>query len=101
MSRESLSRPKQQWPTRWAFPSTSFASTTSCPMRQRNASTEWRASSADSRSKPSAQTRRSEEHTSELQSREKIVCRLLLEKKKVKDASRLLQPRYKDLIRVL
>src|SRR5690606_40631811 len=27
---------------------------------------------------------RSEEHTSELQSREKLVCRLLLEKKKVK-----------------
>src|SRR5690606_39801602 len=28
-------------------------------------------------------TRRSEEHTSELQSRENLVCRLLLEKKKV------------------
>src|SRR5690606_41830965 len=28
---------------------------------------------------------RSEEHTSELQSREKLVCRLLLEKKKTKD----------------
>src|SRR3989442_10227033 len=30
----------------------------------------------------SAQTRRSEEHTSELQSRPHLVCRLLLEKKK-------------------
>src|SRR3712207_9296279 len=29
-----------------------------------------------------AQTRRSEEHTSELQSRQYLVCRLLLEKKK-------------------
>src|SRR5690606_41071824 len=29
-------------------------------------------------------TRRSEEHTSELQSRENLVCRLLLEKKKIK-----------------
>src|SRR5690606_40609360 len=29
-----------------------------------------------------ARTRRSEEHTSELQSRENLVCRLLLEKKK-------------------
>src|SRR5436309_4919160 len=29
--------------------------------------------------------RRSEEHTSELQSRENLVCRLLLEKKKIKD----------------
>src|SRR3712207_7385169 len=31
--------------------------------------------------KPAAQTRRSEEHTSELQSRQYLVCRLLLEKK--------------------
>src|SRR6266498_5231514 len=31
-----------------------------------------------------AQTRRSEEHTSELQSRPHLVCRLLLEKKKQK-----------------
>src|SRR6266511_5414525 len=29
--------------------------------------------------------RRSEEHTSELQSRENLVCRLLLEKKKIKN----------------
>src|SRR5690606_41448370 len=29
-------------------------------------------------------TKRSEEHTSELQSRENLVCRLLLEKKKIK-----------------
>src|SRR5436309_11146837 len=32
-----------------------------------------------------ATPRRSEEHTSELQSRENLVCRLLLEKKKQKD----------------
>src|SRR3712207_8111760 len=31
---------------------------------------------------PSTRTRRSEEHTSELQSRQYLVCRLLLEKKK-------------------
>src|SRR3712207_7836605 len=31
-----------------------------------------------------AQSRRSEEHTSELQSRQYLVCRLLLEKKKIK-----------------
>src|SRR6266700_544740 len=36
-------------------------------------------------------TRRSEEHTSELQSRENLVCRLLLEKKKKK----LLSPSYR------
>src|SRR5690606_40840766 len=33
--------------------------------------------------------RRSEEHTSELQSRENLVCRLLLEKKKRRDEIRL------------
>src|SRR5207302_3715031 len=35
--------------------------------------------------RPSRQLRRSEEHTSELQSRENLVCRLLLEKKKKKE----------------
>src|SRR3712207_9010948 len=34
------------------------------------------------RSRPRATSRRSEEHTSELQSRQYLVCRLLLEKKK-------------------
>src|SRR5690349_22838487 len=34
---------------------------------------------------------RSEEHTSELQSRRDLVCRLLLEKKKKKNASSLIQ----------
>src|SRR5690606_40167581 len=40
----------------------------------------WRGGSAGSR--PFADCHRSEEHTSELQSRENLVCRLLLEKKK-------------------
>src|SRR5206468_6416372 len=35
-------------------------------------------------SRPSPTSRRSEEHTSELQSRSDLVCRLLLEKKKTK-----------------
>src|SRR5439155_24702529 len=35
------------------------------------------------RKQPIAQPRRSEEHTSELQSRGHLVCRLLLEKKKI------------------
>src|SRR3712207_7642466 len=34
--------------------------------------------------RPLARRRRSEEHTSELQSRQYLVCRLLLEKKKLK-----------------
>src|SRR6266511_5851980 len=39
---------------------------------------------------------RSEEHTSELQSREKLVCRLLLEKKKKQFMSRLLSKIKKE-----
>src|SRR5207302_4305562 len=41
------------------------------------------ATTATTRTAP--MTRRSEEHTSELQSRENLVCRLLLEKKKKKE----------------
>src|SRR5690606_41752198 len=37
---------------------------------------------ADQQEAPAAGEQRSEEHTSELQSRENLVCRLLLEKKK-------------------
>src|SRR5207302_3905177 len=40
-----------------------------------------------------AQTLRSEEHTSELQSRENLVCRLLLEKKKTCPTSRFIRVR--------
>src|SRR3989442_11802516 len=36
---------------------------------------------------PASASNRSEEHTSELQSRPHLVCRLLLEKKKKKDAA--------------
>src|SRR5690349_24819494 len=39
--------------------------------------------------RPSSRSPRSEEHTSELQSRRDLVCRLLLEKKKKKPESRL------------
>src|SRR2546422_3789886 len=40
------------------------------------------------RARPSGELRRSEEHTSELQSRLHLVCRLLLEKKKKKKQKR-------------
>src|SRR2546422_5730126 len=43
---------------------------------------------------PAARVRRSEEHTSELQSRLHLVCRLLLEKKKKKNEQR--QPSTKQ-----
>src|SRR5690606_4146199 len=42
------------------------------------------ASTEDAQSKAAVEVARSEEHTSELQSRENLVCRLLLEKKKKK-----------------
>src|SRR5258707_5030800 len=51
--------------------------------RRKSRSGPWRVKN----SPPSADTRRSEEHTSELQSRQYLVCRLLLEKKKKKQPS--------------
>src|SRR5690349_23718469 len=44
-----------------------------------------------------AERERSEEHTSELQSRRDLVCRLLLEKKKKHDISRLPAARWMPL----
>src|SRR3712207_6996528 len=51
-----------------------------------------RASPAATASRTSRPPRRSEEHTSELQSRQYLVCRLLLEKKKIKKLQ--LQPAH-------
>src|SRR5258708_14966643 len=53
----------------------------------RRSSKDWRASSAPQAKplrwlRPPSDRRRSEEHTSELQSPDHLVCRLLLEKKK-------------------
>src|SRR5438445_6310389 len=67
----------------------------SASRRVRKPATVARASSP--RSTPSK--RRSEEHTSELQSRQYLVCRLLLEKKKKKRKIYVL-PRYKFQDRV-
>src|SRR5256886_13614708 len=44
--------------------------------------TAWSERMAASRPAPGPRTKRSEEHTSELQSQSNLVCRLLLEKKK-------------------
>src|SRR5215475_15130912 len=49
----------------------------------------------DGRSKRGRHHRRSEEHTSELQSRENLVCRLLLEKKKKKKITHLIVKKKK------
>src|SRR5690606_39560235 len=63
-------------PRRWHMPRRSAApweATTSCPSR------------GSSSSPPTAPRSRSEEHTSELQSRENLVCRLRLQKKNEHD----------------
>src|SRR5690625_6812273 len=70
-------------PSGWAC-STAAPCTASPPRRWRRSA--WTSTStgpsASSASPASSWSRRSEEHTSELQSRGHLVCRLLLEKKK-------------------
>src|SRR3989449_8589561 len=67
-------------PSAWPRPATCSCGS---PGATRSRSGTWKASSSKSRStSPSASSCTSEEHTSELQSRLHLVCRLLLEKKK-------------------
>src|SRR3712207_7514700 len=56
----------------------------------RRASATAAASTTDESRPPEKETARSEEHTSELQSRQYLVCRLLLEKKKTPISSAFL-----------
>src|SRR5690606_40444531 len=87
-----------------SFPYTTLFRSPRAPARRRRRGTAWRRRASHSRTRcragaaprgraaagrcsastapRSARARRSEEHTSELQSRENLVCRLLLEKKK-------------------
>src|SRR5690606_42080681 len=62
------------------------ASSTALPLRPppilRHKVARWRSATGDDPLPEEVQAMRSEEHTSELQSRENLVCRLLLEKKK-------------------
>src|SRR3712207_8707325 len=64
--------------TRTAAARRSAAASTRAPPRRRSAPAAGRGSRAAARGRRG----RSEEHTSELQSRQYLVCRLLLEKKK-------------------
>src|SRR2546421_7075813 len=48
---------------------------------------------------PGTGSARSEEHTSELQSRSDLVCRLLLEKKKKQKQKQVTTKQYKNIIR--
>src|SRR2546430_3199544 len=60
------------------------------PRARRKGARAWRCRPAS----PEARSRRSEEHTSELQSQSNLVCRLLLEKKKKK---KMQYPQIKEL----
>src|SRR3712207_6925152 len=66
----------------WPTPSAGCATRSSSPLRSATTSTTTPPAAA---SKSARRTGRSEEHTSELQSRQYLVCRLLLEKKKYSD----------------
>src|SRR5688572_32492251 len=68
-SRSAAAKSKVRWSRRWSAASIAV---TCCVC-----SGHWR-----SRTVPRCSPRRSEEHTSELQSQSNLVCRLLLEKKK-------------------
>src|SRR5690606_40719281 len=75
-TRKRLSSPSSPSHRRTPRPST-IGTTTTCRWSMRSASRNWRTVLGP----PPIRTSRSEEHTSELQSRENLVCRLLLEKK--------------------
>src|SRR5436305_5865896 len=57
----------------------------------------WRRGGAAGRRSARGRAARSEEHTSELQSRPHLVCRLLLEKKKHKQISALVRKSLKKI----
>src|SRR2546422_7940658 len=76
-------------------PSPSAASATSAPWASRNRIA-YRTTCSTIRSSCKEPARRSEEHTSELQSRLHLVCRLLLEKKK-KNHRETKSKLYKDI----
>src|SRR5690606_41765558 len=67
----------------WGVPVSNFCAVPAPPPRTCNRSPADAHRPGDPRG-PGARAGRSEEHTSELQSRENLVCRLLLEKKKKK-----------------
>src|SRR5690349_23709224 len=68
-------------PTRWPAPACAAATAAACSRTVAVTARACRCSS--SRPGRDDEQRRSEEHTSELQSRRELVCRLLLEKKKI------------------
>src|SRR5690606_41769885 len=84
----SIRRNWRTWASWTAAPSVCLTKTASSRARATRAKTAMRfrcpAPPPSASGTCCCRTRRSEEHTSELQSRENLVCRLLLEKKKKK-----------------
>src|SRR5207253_10758081 len=71
------------------FPYTTLFRSQACTCRLRSfGSSSTRSSLPPGRGRPGGSDERSEEHTSELQSRGHLVCRLLLEKKKKKNTKK-------------
>src|SRR3712207_8613841 len=76
-------------PARLVASSDTLRRNNSCGLGPRKCRTSVRSSAATPISPCTARKSRSEEHTSELQSRQYLVCRLLLEKKKISNLARL------------
>src|SRR3712207_8651544 len=77
------------------------ASTSRTARERRRSSTRSVRACPRTRSARRSPARRSEEHTSELQSRQYLVCRLLLEKKKTQQTPSVQQRPYSDVQRYI
>src|SRR5207247_4225702 len=77
-----VSHPSHRWPSALTMPCSQATRCSSVAPGRRNTSSMGLAS--ESTTLPGSAASRSEEHTSELQSRVDLVCRLLLDKKKKK-----------------
>src|SRR6266496_4678625 len=92
----------RRWPRRWpssanGSPRCSRRKTKrkACGRSSRNARPDGKAHELRSLARAAVDPERSEEHTSELQSRRDLVCRLLLEKKKKKKKIALIKYKKK------
>src|SRR5947209_15433525 len=81
------------------FPYTTLFRSCSFTCVRKDVASDWRTRSAPTRCRIKAWTR-SEEHTSELQSRQYLVCRLLLEKKKCKKIRRTNEKQERRILNI-
>src|SRR3712207_8651843 len=83
----------RSWST-WAKPSSEVVGVFSSWAAIERNSSRWRTPACTAWYSRALSIARSEEHTSELQSRQYLVCRLLLEKKKIPEYTPLLDHHY-------